>query len=86
MSHTGDSLQVSLPYELLRKLFLEGALKPKDVHCLNEASKQAVRELCLQTCQSQNCQTCRLQAYCGAALYRGQTQQIALRDLVYKNH
>ena len=45
---TEEWVNVAIPRALLAELFASSKLKPKDLHCLDEESKQKVLQLCLQ--------------------------------------
>lgn len=84
MNKSEEMIQVALPKELVEQLFVNGVLKPKDLQCLDEHSKQIVRALCLESCKPNHCRACSLQHYCGKTIYR-QIQDHPV-ELVNKAH
>ena len=46
----GDCVRLSIPVGVMRGLMESGALCAADVRCLDSASKEAVRRMCLECC------------------------------------
>ncbi|CAN8141423.1 hypothetical protein J3998_03995 [Thiomicrorhabdus sp. 6S2-11] len=78
MNSNKEMVQVALPKELLQQLFKGGQLKPKDLQCLNDESKQIVRTLCLESCKPESCSHCSLHQLCGQTVYSSVKQEIEL--------
>ncbi|MBF6056778.1 MULTISPECIES: hypothetical protein [Thiomicrorhabdus] len=51
-------INISLDERHLSKLFEAGILHPSDLKCLDSASRDVVRALCLRLCHPKNCMQC----------------------------
>lgn len=59
-------IEMSLP--MMAKLINQGVITPSEVRCLDEDSKQQLRELCLDLCKPSHCAHCDAQNYCSKKL------------------
>lgn len=48
-------IQIELPIEKVAELFRDGHLCAGQIHCLTPESKQAIWQLCLETCGHTHC-------------------------------
>lgn len=55
-------VEMSLP--MIAKLVKQGILAPSDINCLDEQSKQELKQLCLELCKPNQCAQCDAQLYC----------------------
>lgn len=62
-------LQIELSHEQLVKLFDSGFLHPSDVKCLNNQTKESVKQMCLQLCQPSRCYQCDRRDQCARVLF-----------------
>ncbi|WP_127470704.1 hypothetical protein [Thiomicrorhabdus aquaedulcis] len=62
-------LNISLSPEQLIVLFEANILHPSQVHCLDGATRDAIKQMCLELCQPHNCQACLHHAHCAKTLY-----------------
>ncbi len=58
-------IEMSLP--MMAKLINEGVLAPSDIRCLDEQSKQELKQLCLELCKPSQCARCDAQQYCATS-------------------
>lgn len=76
-------MKIEINEQDLAKIFASGLIHPSDVKCLNQESKQALMDLCLQLCQPNNCQNCDRQNICNLTEIKFQPEAIktASKDL-----
>jgi hypothetical protein len=61
------SVNISLDEKQLVALFAAGALHPSELKCLDNASRDIVKRLCLRMCQPKSCSTCENHLFCGVS-------------------
>lgn len=57
-------MKIEMDIKLLASLIQEGSLTPSQVRCLDEQSKQELRELCVKLCKPSQCVNCDAKKYC----------------------
>ena len=57
-------VKIEIETDVLARLFAQGVLSPCNIACLDEHSKQALRQLCLEMCKPNNCAQCDARVYC----------------------
>lgn len=60
------SVNISLDESQLARLFAAGVLHPSEVQCLDSASRDIVKALCLRLCQPKACRQCQNHLQCAA--------------------
>lgn len=63
------NLQIELNQEQLEKLFASGLIHPSDVRCLNNESKETVKQMCLELCQPSHCHRCDRRMQCAQVVF-----------------
>lgn len=62
------SVNIRVDEAQLAKLFAAGVLHPSEVQCLDSASRDIVKALCLRLCQPKACMHCQNHLQCAAHL------------------
>ena len=62
-------MKIEMNLTMMAKLINQGVITPSEVRCLDEDSKQQLRELCLDLCKPSQCSNCDAQSYCSKDLY-----------------
>lgn len=65
-----NRLNISLSSEQLIALFKANVLHPSQIQCLDSATRDAIKQMCLELCQPHNCQACAHHAHCATTLYQ----------------
>ncbi|WEJ61608.1 hypothetical protein [Thiomicrorhabdus lithotrophica] len=62
------NVQIQIPEKVLKELLVLKALHPSDITCLNNDSRNLIREYCLALCTPRDCYKCSMQDLCGEEL------------------
>ncbi len=65
------NINVSLDEQKLIRLFEMGVLHPSDLQCLDGASRDIVKQLCLRLCKPKECRQCEHLEHCMSSLEEG---------------
>lgn len=66
-------MKIEMNLSVMAKLINQGIITPSEVRCLDEESKQQLRELCLDLCKPSQCATCDAQLYCSKGINKKTT-------------
>ncbi|WP_178862323.1 hypothetical protein [Thiomicrorhabdus cannonii] len=61
------SVNISLDEKQLAAIFAAGVLHPSELKCLDSASRDIVKKLCLRMCQPKSCHACENHHLCGVS-------------------
>lgn len=57
-------MKIEIDNKTLAKLLQAGVMAPSELRCLDELSKQQLKQLCLEMCKPSQCAKCDAHAYC----------------------
>ena len=77
--------QIQLPEKVLKDLLTLNVLHPSDITCLNNDSRNLIKEHCLALCTPKDCYKCSMQALC-ASEFSLQSQELKPVIPVLTNH
>lgn len=66
---SAEAVKVAISQDVLLALFRAGGLNPSDLQCLDGASKEIVRKLCMHSCAKKSCAECSLQGLCATPVF-----------------
>lgn len=61
-------VQIQIPEKVLKELLALKVLHPSDITCLNNDSRNFIREHCLAACIPRDCYKCSMQDFCAQNL------------------
>ena len=61
-------VQIQIPEKVLKELLALKVLHPRDITCLNNDSRNFIREHCLAACNPTDCYKCSMQNFCAQKL------------------